>query len=110
MDPDRPMALLGGLSASIFMRRHWQKKPLLIRAALPGVLADIDRERLFALAAQDGVESRLVARAGRRWSGGPGPIARRALPSAGAPGRGAPGEGGGPPAPAPPPPPRPPLL
>src|SRR5205085_5385100 len=60
--------------------------PLLIRAALPGVLGDIDRERLFALAAQNGVESRLVARAGRRWSVCPGPIARRALPSAGTPG------------------------
>src|SRR5205085_10983378 len=60
--------------------------PLLIRAALPGVLGDIDRERLFALAAQNGVESRLVARAGRRWSVRPGPIARRALPSAGTPG------------------------
>jgi len=81
MDPDRPMTLLGGLSASLFMRRHWQKKPLVIRSALPGALAQVDRARLFALAAQDGVESRLVVRSGRHWSLRHGPIARRSLPA-----------------------------
>jgi 50S ribosomal protein L16 3-hydroxylase len=81
MDPDRPLALLGGLSASAFMQRHWQKKPLLIRSALPGALAHIDRARLFALAAQERVESRLVVRSGRQWSVRPGPLARRSLPA-----------------------------
>src|SRR6187455_1167887 len=50
MDPHRPMALLGGLSAAEFMRRHWQKKPLLVRAACPDALPEVDRSRLFALA------------------------------------------------------------
>jgi 50S ribosomal protein L16 3-hydroxylase len=81
MDLDRPLALLGGLSASAFMRRHWQKKPLLIRAACPGALAGLDRRQLFALAARDDVESRLVVRSGERWSARAGPLARRALPS-----------------------------
>jgi 50S ribosomal protein L16 3-hydroxylase len=81
MDPHRPMALLGGLSAADFMRRHWQKKPLLVRAACTDALPDIDRLRLFALAARDDVESRLVVRARDRWSVRPGPIARRALPT-----------------------------
>src|SRR6186713_838498 len=81
MDPHRPMALLGGLSAAEFMRRHWQRKPLLVRAACPDALPDVDRSRLFALAARDDVESRLVVRAGARWSVRPGPIARRALPT-----------------------------
>jgi len=75
------MALLGGLSTADFMRRHWQRKPLLVRAACPGALADVDRSRLFAMAARDDVESRLVVRAGARWSVRPGPIARRALPT-----------------------------
>ena len=39
MDPDQPLTFLGGLSASAFMRRHWQRKPLLVRNALPGALA-----------------------------------------------------------------------
>jgi 50S ribosomal protein L16 3-hydroxylase len=79
------MALLGGLSASAFMRRHWQKKPLLVRAACRDALPGIGRSRLFALAARDDVESRLIVRAGARWSVRHGPIARRALPALAAP-------------------------
>ena len=84
MDPDQPLTFLGGLSASAFMRRHWQRKPLLVRNALPGALVRIDRARLFALAAEEGVESRLVARTGSRWSLRHGPIAASSLPSRGA--------------------------
>jgi len=80
MDLDRPLALLGGLSASAFMRRHWQKKPLLIRAAMADALAGFDPNQLFTLAARDDVESRLVVRSGERWSVRPGPLPRRALP------------------------------
>ena len=29
-------ALLGGMTATQFLRRHWQKKPLLVRQAIPG--------------------------------------------------------------------------
>ena len=86
MDIDRPTALLGGLSPAEFMRRHWQKKPLLVRCALPAALPGFDRRRLFALAARDDVESRLVVRDGRRWSLRSGPIARRALPPLARPG------------------------
>jgi len=75
------MALLGGLSAAEFMRRHWQRTPLFVRAACPGALADIDRAQLFAYAARDDVESRLVVRNGARWTVRSGPIARRALPT-----------------------------
>jgi 50S ribosomal protein L16 3-hydroxylase len=83
MNPDRPLTLLGGLSADAFLRRYWQKKPLLVRDAAPGALAEVDRKRLFALAARDGVESRLVTRSARRWSVQHGPIARRSLPAEG---------------------------
>jgi len=80
------MPLLGGLSAAAFMRRHWQKKPLLVRGAHADPLPGLDRRRLFALAARDDVESRLVIREGERWSLRPGPIARRALPPLATPG------------------------
>ena len=78
---DTPAALLGALSPAAFMRRHWQKKPLLVRRALPGVGAPVTRAELFALAARDDVESRLVVRDGARWSLRHGPLPRRALPS-----------------------------
>jgi 50S ribosomal protein L16 3-hydroxylase len=80
MDIDAPTALLGGLSPAAFMRRHWQKKPLLVRQALPGVQPPLARAALFDLAGSDDVESRLVTRDGDRWAVRHGPLPRRALP------------------------------
>lgn len=81
MDPDQPLTLLGGLSPVQFMRRHWHKKPLLVRQALPGVAAPLSRASLFELASRSDVESRLVQRDGRdRWHLRHGPVARRSLP------------------------------
>ena len=81
LDPTRPLALLGGLSPQVFMRRHWQKKPLLIRQALPAGAPLLTRADLFELAARDGVESRLIVADGRTWRLRHGPFARRALPA-----------------------------
>jgi 50S ribosomal protein L16 3-hydroxylase len=77
---DTPTDLLGRLTPAQFMRRHWQKKPLLVRQALPGVAPPASRAELFALAQRDDVESRLVARVGKTWTLRPGPLPRRALP------------------------------
>jgi 50S ribosomal protein L16 3-hydroxylase len=85
MDLDAPLALLGGLSPQAFMRRHWQKKPLLVRQALPGIGAPLARAALFELAARDDVESRLVERREGRWRVRHGPLGRRALPPLGRP-------------------------
>jgi len=86
MDITRPLALLGGLSPAQFMKRHWQKKPLLVRGALPGFAPLLSRAQLFALAGQDEVESRLVAHSGGRWRLRRGPFPRRALPPLAQPG------------------------
>lgn len=83
---DAPTALLGGLSPQRFMRRHWHKTPLLVRQAMPDVAPPIDRAGLFALAARDEVESRLVRREGRQWQLRRGPFPRRALPPLSRPG------------------------
>ncbi|MGV3569089.1 MAG: JmjC domain-containing protein [Ramlibacter sp.] len=80
MDTSAPLALLGGLSPDRFMKRHWQKKPLLVRNAIGGFGPLLARKDLFALAARDDVESRLVAREGRGWRMQRGPFGRRALP------------------------------
>ena len=80
IDIEQPAPLLGGLAPSRFMRRHWHKTPLLVRQAAPGTLPPLSRTELFALAAREDVESRLVMREGRQWSMRQGPLPRRALP------------------------------
>lgn len=82
MDTDQPLALLGGLTPAQFMRRHWQRRPLLVRGALAGPLQGLDRRALFALAGRDDVESRLVVAGGARarWTLRRGPFGPRALP------------------------------
>ena len=86
MDTTLALPLLGGLSPRAFMRRHWQKRPLRVRGALPGAEAILDRARLFELAADDAVESRLVVRDGDTWKLRHGPLGRRALPPLSRPG------------------------
>jgi 50S ribosomal protein L16 3-hydroxylase len=80
MDITQTLPLLGGLSPQQFMKRHWQKKPLLVRGALPGFGPPLGRSELFALAARDEVESRLVVRTKANWRFRRGPFARRSLP------------------------------
>lgn len=86
MDVNAPLALLGGLTPAVFMKRHWQKKPLLVRQAWPGVQPPLPRVGLFDLAARDDVESRLVACQAERWTVRHGPMARRGLPPLSRPG------------------------
>ncbi|QIM52565.1 cupin domain-containing protein [Hydrogenophaga crocea] len=83
LSPDTALPLLGGLTPARFMRRHWQKKPLLIRQAVPGMRPPIERSALFDLAGREGVESRLIARRDDTWTLRHGPFARRALPPVG---------------------------
>ena len=86
MDVNLPLPLLGGLSPERFMRRHWQKKPLLVRQAWPGVEPPLVRQALFELAGSDDVESRLVEQRDDGWKVRHGPLPRRALPPASRPG------------------------
>ena len=80
MQTDLPLALLGGLTPQQFMRRHWQKKPLLVRQAVPDFSPPVVRARLFELAGQEGVESRLAQNVKGRWSLRKGSMPRRSLP------------------------------
>ena len=84
--PDQPCHLLGGLSPAQFMRRHWQKKPLLIRNAIPGFAPLLTRQQLFDMAADEAVESRLIVRRPQGWTLKHGPMARQQLPALRQPG------------------------
>jgi 50S ribosomal protein L16 3-hydroxylase len=79
--PDTPTPLLGNLSPSQFMRRYWQKKPLLIRQAIPNVEAPLSRDEFFELADQDEVEARLITHFRNKWQLEQGPFAPDELPS-----------------------------
>lgn len=52
--------LLGGLSAREFLAEYWQKKPLLIRQAVPGFTGVLSKDELFDLACDPDVESRYI--------------------------------------------------
>jgi len=73
------MAPLGGLKVAEFLRHHWQKKPLVVRRAVPECPEIAGRDGLLELAERDDLESRLVERSGRRWRVRHGPFARREL-------------------------------
>ena len=66
--------LLGGLSASVFLRRHWHKTPLLVRDAMPRFRGVLDLREMIRLAGRDDCESRLVLRDGNRWNVENGPF------------------------------------
>ena len=68
-----------GLTAGAFLRRHWQKKPLLARGALLECAGIVQRDTLIALAGREDLEARLVQRDGRRWRVRHGPFEPRAF-------------------------------
>lgn len=80
MDIDHPLTLLGGLTPAQFMKRHWHKKPLLVRQAIPDFQPCVGRAELMDLAAREDVESRLIVHGERGWKMKHGPLSRRSLP------------------------------
>jgi 50S ribosomal protein L16 3-hydroxylase len=83
MDITQALPLLGGISPAQFMKRYWQKKPLLVRQAIPQFKALLNRSDLLALAADEDVATRLVVqRPGQTpaWQLKHGPFQRKALP------------------------------
>jgi 50S ribosomal protein L16 3-hydroxylase len=69
------------------MRRHWQKKPLLVRQAWPGVQPPLSRAGAVRPGRRsEDVESRLVRAPGRRLARAPRPAAAARAAAAVAPG------------------------
>lgn len=79
--PRTPAPAIAGLAPAAFLRRHWQKRSKLFRAALPGFAGPFSRNDLVALACRDDVESRLVVRARGRLAVEHGPFAPRRFAS-----------------------------
>jgi 50S ribosomal protein L16 3-hydroxylase len=78
--PPAVLHRLGHLTTRRFLREFWQRKPALIRNALPGWHPPVDRDRLWQLTRDRNAESRLIVRTADRWSVRHGPFPR--LPAA----------------------------
>lgn len=83
MTIDQPLTLLGGLTPQAFMRDYWQRKPLLIRQAIPGFKPSLSISDIRKLVKREEVESRLIWHDAKGWNMKSGPFAR--LPSAAQP-------------------------
>ncbi len=59
-----PETLLGGLSPDDFLAAYWQRKPLLVRGALPGFTSPLTPDELAGLACEDDVTARLILERG----------------------------------------------
>jgi 50S ribosomal protein L16 3-hydroxylase len=56
--------VLGGLTAKQFLAEYWQKKPLLVRNALPELVGLFEPEDIQQLALEDDVSARLISQHG----------------------------------------------
>jgi 50S ribosomal protein L16 3-hydroxylase len=74
MNVNLPLPLLGGISPEQFMAQYWQKKPLLIRGAIPNFKPLVSEDQLWSLAANDEVESRLIQKTAKNWKLTQGPV------------------------------------
>jgi 50S ribosomal protein L16 3-hydroxylase len=69
------LQLLGDITPAQFLRDYWQKKPLLIRQAIPGFKPLLKPDKLAELARQNHVESRLITQQDGNWNLQHGPLA-----------------------------------
>jgi len=56
----KPLAILGGRSAELFLSEYWQKQPLLVRDAFPNIDHLLEPEELAGLSLDDTIESRII--------------------------------------------------
>ncbi len=61
------MPLLGGLTVNQFLEQYWQKKPLLIRGAMPHFRGLLDPQQLMALACDPDAQARAVVQRRNKW-------------------------------------------
>lgn len=56
----KPLAILGGRSAELFLSEYWQKQPLLVRGAFPDIETLLEPEELAGLSLEESIESRII--------------------------------------------------
>ena len=56
----QPLDVLGGITAEQFLAEYWQKKPLLVRNAIPEISNILEPQDVMELALEDNVTARLI--------------------------------------------------
>jgi 50S ribosomal protein L16 3-hydroxylase len=71
---NKPLQLLNGLTPAQFLAEYWQKKPLLIKNAIPNFTGLLSPDELAGLACEDDVQSRIVKYKKGKWYADHGPF------------------------------------
>jgi 50S ribosomal protein L16 3-hydroxylase len=74
MAHNQTLQLLGGLKPAEFLAEYWQKKPLLIKNAIPNFTGLLSPEELAGLACEDEVQSRIIEEIKGKWHASHGPF------------------------------------
>lgn len=69
--------IIDGIGRERFLRDYWQRKPVLLRQALPGFVDPVSPEELAGLACESHIEARLVFTQGKKWELKSGPFKTR---------------------------------
>ena len=69
-----PKSLLNHLTPSQFLAEYWQKKPLLIKQAIPNFKGLLSPDELAGLACEEDVQARIVEFKKGKWSAKHGPF------------------------------------
>ena len=69
-----PLTLLGNLTTEAFLRDYWQKKPLLIKGAIPDSTGLLSPNELAGLACEDDVQARIIQHKKSQWRVKNGPF------------------------------------
>ncbi|RYD70408.1 MAG: cupin domain-containing protein, partial [Sphingobacteriales bacterium] len=78
------LQVLGGISAEEFLGEYWQKKPLLVRNAMPDIKDLLEPDDIFELAVENGVSARLLTQHGdnhEQWQVKNSPLTEQDLKS-----------------------------
>lgn len=65
------------LDKEAFLARYWQRKPLLIRQAVPAFETPISADELAGMAMEEAVESRIIEKRDERWQLHHGPFSEQ---------------------------------
>jgi len=74
MTNNQARQILGGITPTQFLAEYWQKKPLLIKNAIPNFQGLLSPEELAGLACEDEVQSRIVEEINGTWHASHGPF------------------------------------